>query len=288
MVFQRLAGHLLTIFVTLLIGGLLGATLVRLAPGFGTDERELDLRLNEQSIRMLRQARSEEQNVFRFYLEYLSGLYRGDLGFSRSANRPVVELLEDRLPVTVRSAGAGLLLGWFLGLALALPTAMISSTLYDVATTALSGLALCLPAAVLALLFLFLEGPEALAIGLVVFPRIFRYVRSILGDAKAQSHVLTAKAKGLGVFRVGLWHVLTPTMPQILSLAGVSVNLALGAAIPIEVVCDSPGIGQLAWQAALARDLPLLVNLTLLVTLFTMIANLCSDLMITGSGAEQA
>jgi peptide/nickel transport system permease protein len=77
-------------------------------------------------------------------------------------------------------------------------------------------------------------------------------------------------------------------MPQILSLAGVSVNLALGAAIPIEVVCDSPGIGQLAWQAALARDLPLLVNLTLLVTLFTMIANLCSDLMITASGAEQA
>ncbi|MCI0421532.1 MAG: ABC transporter permease [Acidobacteria bacterium] len=288
MVFQRLARHFLTIFVTLLIGGLLGATLVRLAPGFGADERELDLRLNEQSIQILRQARSEEENVFRFYLQHLSGLFRGDLGFSRSVNRPIVELLEDRLPVTVRSASAGLFLGWLVGFALALPTAMMSSTAYEIATTALSGLVLCLPAAVLALLFLFLEGPEALAIGLVVFPKIFRYMRSLLKDAKMQPHILTAKAKGLGVFRVGLWHVLAPAMPQVLSLAGVSVNLALGAAIPIEVVCDSPGIGQLAWQAALARDLPLLLNLTLLVTLFTMIANLCSDLMITTSGAEQA
>ncbi|MGH9424692.1 MAG: ABC transporter permease subunit [Terriglobia bacterium] len=288
MVLQRLAKHLLAIFTTLLIGGLLGATLVRLAPGFGVDERELDLRLNEQSIQMLRQARSEEASILRFYLGHLAGMCRGDLGFSRSTSRPIVELLEDRLPVTVRSASVGLLLGWLLGFGLALPTAMMISTAYDVATTTLSGLILCVPAAVLALLFLFLEGPEALAIGLVVFPKIFRYVRTLLEVNKTQLHILTAKAKGLGVVRIGLWHVLAPAMPQVLSLAGVSVNLALGVAIPIEVVCDSHGIGQLAWQAALARDLPLLVNLTLLVTLFTMIANLCSDLTITASGAEQA
>ena len=54
--------------------------------------------------------------------------------------------------------------------------------------------------------------------------------------------------------------------------------MALGAAIPIEVICDSPGIGQLAWQAALGRDLPLLVNMTLFVTLVTLGANSASDL----------
>lgn len=288
MVLQRLARHLITIFVTLLIGGFLGATLVRLAPGFGSDERELDLRLSEESIRMLRQTRAEEENVFTLYLQHLRSLCQGDLGFSRSANRPIVELLGDRLPVTLHSASVGLSLGWFLGFALALPIAMMDSAVYDVATVALSGFILCIPAAVLALLFLFLEGPEALAIGLVVFPKIFRYVRSLFLDAKIQPHILTAKAKGLGVFRVGLWHVIAPAVPQILSLAGVSVNLALGTTIPVEVLCDSPGIGHLAWQAALARDLPLLINLTLLVTLFTMIANLCSDLMITASGMEPA
>jgi ABC-type dipeptide/oligopeptide/nickel transport system permease component len=45
--------------------------------------------------------------------------------------------------------------------------------------------------------------------------------------------------------------------PQGLALAGVSATIALSAAIPVEVICDSPGIGQLAWQAATARDLPL-------------------------------
>ena len=64
-----------------------------------------------------------------------------------------------------------------------------------------------------------------------------------------------------------------------LALAGVSVSVALGAAIPIEALSDQPGIGQLAWQAALARDLVLLVNLTLIVTLITVIANSLSDMV---------
>jgi peptide/nickel transport system permease protein len=49
--------------------------------------------------------------------------------------------------------------------------------------------------------------------------------------------------------------------------------MALGAAIPIEVLCDSPGIGQLAWQAALSRDLPVLVSLTLMITLVSAFCN---------------
>jgi peptide/nickel transport system permease protein len=49
--------------------------------------------------------------------------------------------------------------------------------------------------------------------------------------------------------------------------------MAFGAAIPIEALNDSPGVGQLAWQAALNRDLPLIMNLTLLITLITVTAN---------------
>ena len=44
------------------------------------------------------------------------------------------------------------------------------------------------------------------------------------------------------------------------------------------MICDSPGIGQLAWQAALSRDLPVLVNMTLFVTLVTLTANSAADL----------
>jgi peptide/nickel transport system permease protein len=57
-----------------------------------------------------------------------------------------------------------------------------------------------------------------------------------------------------------------------------TVPRAFGAAIPIEALCDSPGLGQLAWQAALNRDLPLIVNVTLIVSLVMFAANWLADL----------
>lgn len=275
---QRLLRHLLTLFLTILLGGLLGATLVRLAPGFGVDEQELNIHLNKASIQALRQSHANEHNLLGFYAQYLRDLLRGNLGVSRSLGRPVAELFAERVPVTLRSVGLGLLLAWPLGCALALPCATYRGWAYDVFATFASGLFLCLPSAVLALLFLYFGGPGPLAIALVVFPRIFRYCRNLLRHTYNLPHVLTAKAKGLHGIRILLWHVLPSAAPPLVALVGVSVSMAFGAAIPIEVLCDSPGIGQLAWQAALGRDLALLVNLTLLVTLVTLAANSASDL----------
>jgi peptide/nickel transport system permease protein len=65
--------------------------------------------------------------------------------------------------------------------------------------------------------------------------------------------------------------------PQLLALGGVSVSIAFGAAIPVEVLCDLPGIGQLAWKAATARDLPLLVAITFVVIVMTQVCNTVSD-----------
>ncbi len=275
---RRLLRHLLTLLLTVLLGGLLGATLVRLAPGFGVDEQELDTRLNPDSIQTLRASRAGENNILQFYGRYLAGLFRGDFGVSRSLGRPVAELFEERAPVTLRSVAVGLLGGWGLGFALALAGVICRGWAYDVFTTILSGVFLCLPSAVLALLFLHVGGPVPLAIAFAIFPRIFRYSRNLLQQTCKLPHVLTARAKGLRNTRILLWHVLPAAAPPLLALIGVSASLAFGAAIPIEVICDSPGIGQLAWQAALSRDLPLLVNMTLFVTLVTRAANTVTDL----------
>jgi peptide/nickel transport system permease protein len=90
--------------------------------------------------------------------------------------------------------------------------------------------------------------------------------------------VLAAEAKGLSSVRVLFAHVVLPAAPQLAALVGISVSLAFGASIPIEVISDTPGIGQLAWRAALDRDLPLLVNFTVLVALMTLVVNSLADL----------
>lgn len=273
-IFQRVAA----MAALMLVGGLLSATLVRFAPGFDVDEQQLDSRLSSESVQALRQTRASDRQLGRFYFHYLGRALRGDLGRSRTLNRPVRELLAERLPVTARLAGAGLLAGWLCAVALAVFATMARRAACDVAATLLAGIFLSLPAAVLALLFVFASAPAYLVIALAVFPKVFSYTRNLLAKSYGQPHLLTAYAKGVGPLRALAWHVLPVAGPQLLAVAGISVSIALGAAIPVEALCGIAGIGQLAWQAALGRDLPLLVNLTMLVTVVTLAANWGSEL----------
>jgi peptide/nickel transport system permease protein len=274
--------------VVLLLGGFFGATLVRLAPGFGVDEQELDSRLSHESIQALRQSRARDDSLLAHYGRYLGRLLQGDLGTSRTLQQPVRHLLAERLPETLKSVGLGLGLGWSLGLSLAIAAVISRSMCLDFLASLLAGIFLCLPAAVLALLFVIARAPGRLALGLIIFPKIFSYARNLFGRSASLPHVLTARAKGLGGFRVFFWHILPVAAPQLIALAGVSVSLAFAASIPVEVLCDLPGIGQLAWKAALGRDLELLVNLTMIVTTITLLANSAADLMRTPWQAREA
>jgi peptide/nickel transport system permease protein len=267
------------ILITVLLGGFLGATLVRFAPGFGIDEEELDSRLSAQSIQALRQSRAEDSNVFVFYFHYLNRLLHGDLGISRTLQRPVRQLVAERLPETLKSVAAGMAVGWTAGFLLAVAVVMSRAWYLDLLGSLLVGILLCLPAAVLALLFVLAQAPSRVLLGLIIFPKVFRYARNLLGRSSALPHVLTARAKGLGNVRVLVWHILPTAAPQLLALLGVTISFAFTAAIPMEALCDMPGIGQLAWKAALGRDVALLVNLTMIVTLVTLMANSASEMM---------
>jgi peptide/nickel transport system permease protein len=275
----KIAGHALALLATVLIGGFLAATLVRLAPGFDADERELDPHLNAQSLQALHEARHRDRNIFKFYLSYMNRAAHGDLGTSLALAQPVRTLLRDRALLTLRLLTMGLGLAWLLTLTLALTAAWLRLSVYDTLTTVVSGTLLCLPAAVLALLSVLWNVPGSFAIAMIVFPHTYRYARNLLVKAYSRPHIVAARAKGLGEARILFWHVLPVVTPQLLAVAGVSVSMAVGAAIPVEALCGFAGIGQLAWQAALARDLPLLVNITILVTLVTLLANAGADVI---------
>ena len=276
---SRIAGHALALTATVLLGGFLSATLVRLAPGFDADEQQLDPHLSAESVQALRAARQQDHNVWRFYFSYMNRAVHGDLGTSLALAQPVRTLLRDRAPLTLRLLAFGLGLAWVAAMSLALTAAWLRISTYDALTTMVSGTFLCIPAAVLALFSVLWNVPGSLAIALIVFPHIYRYARNLLAKSYSLPHIITARAKGLGEARILFWHVVPAVAPQLLALAGVSVSMAVGAAIPVEALCGLPGVGQLAWQAAMARDLPLLVNITILVTLVTLLANSGADVI---------
>ncbi|HXM44992.1 MAG TPA: ABC transporter permease [Bryobacteraceae bacterium] len=263
----------LSLAATALLGGFLTAVLVRVSPGFGVDEHALDPARDAAALRAIQAARPEQGDFLAYSVRHTAAMFRGDFGISRNWNRPVAGLLRERWPVTAQLMAAGLLGGWALALVFALPGLVYPARIWNALAGGLSGLLLCVPSAALALLLFVCAGPVRAVVALAVFPRVFEYLRNVLTHAAAQPHVMAARARGIGPARIILRHIVPVAAPQVLALAGVSVSMAFGAAVAVEVVCDFPGIGQLAWKAALARDLPLLVTLTMLVTMATQMAN---------------
>jgi len=278
-ILRRIARLILTMIATVLLGTLVTGLLVRLAPGFDVDARQLDSRLAHESKEALRDQRLKNADIMHFCIAYLGAAATGDFGESLTLNRPVRELIVERFPTTLRIVGLGLVGGWLLAVTFAFSSVLLHRAAYDAATATISGALLCVPSAVMALLFVLFRAPAQLAIALIVFPRLFRYARNVLESSYSMPHIITARAKGLGMVRVLCWHVIPVSAAPLLALAGVSVSVALGAAVPVEALCGIPGIGQLAWQAAMGRDLPLLITSTVLVTLVTLTANAISDLV---------
>jgi peptide/nickel transport system permease protein len=267
--FKCLAKTLIIVFV----GGFLGATLVRFAPGYGVSEEELDTRLNNDSLQALRLSHAAPPGLTSFYIQYGDRLLHGDLGFSNSMGEPVRQLIAERFPETMKSVGLGVALGWAVGLSLAILSVTARSAAVDFGMSLVATIALCTPAAVLALLCVIAQAPGRLVIAAIIFPKVFQYARNLLSRSAALPHVLAASARGLNRSRIFLRHILPIAAPQLLAVAGITVSMAFTAAIPVEALCDMPGIGQLAWKAALARDLELLVMLTMIVTTVTLLAN---------------
>jgi peptide/nickel transport system permease protein len=271
------SGAVLRLLAVMLMASFAGAMLMRIAPGFSSDDQELNSGLSAQSIQAIRRAHLVDSDIPHFYGQYIASLVRGDLGTSRSLNQPVKELLRERLPTTLANLAFALAGGWLLGLALAIAAQMWDIWVLSFLANGLSGTFISTPAAALALVFLLLRWPPAFAAALLVFPKIYRYTQNLLQQSSEMPHVLTARAKGAGPWRILTWHVAPIAFPQIIALVGVSISIGIGVLLPIEVVSDVAGIGQLAWQAAQARDLPLLVNLTMVVTFVTVCATLISD-----------
>jgi peptide/nickel transport system permease protein len=274
----RLTAAFLNLVFVVLAGGFAASALVRFSPGFDIDENSWNPKISAPTLQAMHALRERENELPRFYLNYLRAAIHGDLGQSDSLRQPVAELLASRAPVTLALVGWGTAAGLLMGAALAWLAVWPGRLTLQLAASGVSGLLLAIPPAVLALAFFFAEAPLALAVALALLPRVFGTLRALFEDLFSSPALLAARARGVPPAVLATRYVLAPAAPRLIALAGVAVVLAFGSAIPIEALCDVPGIGQLAWKAALARDLPLLCGLALIVTFIVAFMQSLGDL----------
>jgi peptide/nickel transport system permease protein len=263
----------------MLLAGFASALLLRFSPGTSVDERELDPRMSQETLAALRAKRAAENSLRLGFVQYLKGAMHGDLGESKSRNAPIADLLTQNAPATLRRLGIGLAGAWLAGLGMAILVARFRQNwVLDSVTSVTAGTLLSLPAAVLAYFCLTAGAAVETVLILVLVPRVFRFSRNLLVQAYGSSHIDMARARGISETRILFGHVFRSAAPQIASLIAASLSMAIGAIIPVEAICDAAGLGRLAWQAAMSRDLPLLVNLTMLIALATTAAMAIAEL----------
>ena len=284
---RRLTKALAHILLTAVAGAVFSGMLTQVAPGYGTSEAELDPHLSRETI-AARTAEAPRPGGARFILHYLAGVGRGKLGLSSVFQRPVLDLIRDRLRPTGALLAEGLAGAWLLALVLGASAALWRSAAWDFGLGLTAALCLCTPAGVVGLALFAWGGPPAAGMALLVFPHLFQYVRNSLRQILSAPHVLAARARGLSGLRILCRYALPAAAPQLGALAALSLTLGIGTAIPLEALCDIPGLGQLFWRCALARDLNVIVNLTVLIAIALQIVNQAAELLVPRRAHEIA
>jgi peptide/nickel transport system permease protein len=238
--------------------------LVRYAPGYFADRRELDAQHAEGVRTELESRRVAEHSAAAMAWVVAAGWLHGKLGMSRQYDVPVWEMVKPRLPVTLSLLARALAFGWVSAIALALPLSAMRGRQAEVPVAVASAVSLAIPIGALATLFLLTNlGGPALAIGLVIAARDFKFLYRLLRREWRAPHVFYARAQGVSTRRIAAAYLLPALAPQLLALLTMSFVLALSMAVPAEVIFDVPGLGQLAWTAATNRDAPVLLTVTL-------------------------
>jgi len=325
-----LAGKLLAALGTVAFVLVLNFFLFRVLPGDPARAGLSDPRLSEASIELVRERFGLDRPVIngveslhplRFgsfwvdpldtqFARYVLNLLRGELGVSYFTNRPVAELLRERLGNTVLLLAAGQLLAFVLGVTLGTFAAVRGGRRADRATM-LTGLAAwSLPSFWLSMILLFLgatlfglplggkatpglqAGPfghlldlgrhlllPTLTFTVVYLGEYLLVTRSALLDVLGEDYVLVARAKGLTRVRVLLRHALPGAALPILTLAALNLGMVVAGAVQIEMVFSWPGLGLAIYEAVVRRDYPVLQGVFLLLALSVVLANLAAELL---------
>lgn len=254
--------------------------LVRFAPGFFSDSREMDAKYAQAARADIQAENNQQQSVGLIAIQEVKSWLHGDFGQSRQYQVPVAQLIGARVQVSALLLAQGLSRGWLLAICAALPISALrqGAVLWRLPFTLL----LSIPTAAMATACILADaGGPVLVLSLLIAAREFNFLRSLLEGAWRSPHLLQGRAQGMSPRALVTLHILPNVAPQLCALTTLSIVTALGALVPIEVIFTVPGVGQLAWSAVMNRDLPVLVAVSLLMACVVGFAGILSTRTVT-------
>jgi peptide/nickel transport system permease protein len=269
------------------------------AVGLGDPVRAmLGQRADPELVEQLRRDYALDRPVPARYLAWMSRLVRGDLGTSYLQQRPVTEIIAERLPATVRLAVGATVISVLLGMGAGVIAALRPGRFLDQLLMSAAVLGISTPVfwlgMMLSLLFAVWLGwlpvsgygdgawanlvLPALTLAAVHTGTIARMTRSSLLEVVRQEYIQSARAKGLAEWRVVVKHALRNALIPVVTVIGIGLaDLLVGAPLT-ETVFAWPGIGRMLVAAVGQRDLPLVMGAVLVFAVIYVMANLLVDL----------
>ena len=305
MTLSFLARRLFHSLTVLLVVTTVTFLIIHLAPG--GPAVLADPKLSPQEVRAIEERLGIDKPIPVQYVRWLGRLARGDLGTSFLYQTPNIEAILSRLPNTILLAGVSLAVTLVIGVPAGAYAGLRANGAADRALSTLSFVSVAMPAFWLGMLLIILfaatwhllpaggaatpglEGSLRDRLAHLVMPvivlsaagiaQVIRYTRSSVRVVLGQDHVRTARAKGLGERTLRRRHVLRNALIPVVTVAGLELPRLIGGAAITETVFTWPGMGRLGVEAALSRDYPLIMAITLFVAAAVITCNLLVDLL---------
>ena len=237
------------------------------------------------------------------YLQWIGGLLHGDLGYSYVSEKPALQEILPRIPITARLAGLALLFSASIGIPLGVISAVHQGTRLDYALRIVSLSGLSLPSFWLGLLILmasvslfgampiFNPNPKtwteafaiyavpAMAVGFRSAALTMRITRSSMLEVLRQDYIRTARAKGASEQSVNYRHALKNAILPVITVIGIEAAFLIGGLIVTETVFNIPGVARFLVEAIRWRDYPIVQNLVMFIAIIVVLVNFLVDLM---------
>jgi peptide/nickel transport system permease protein len=243
-----------------------------------------------------------DQPIIVQYLQWIGGLLQGDLGYAYVSERPAIEEILPRIPVTAKLAALALFFSIVLGVPLGVISAVKQDTALDYTLRVVSLSGLSLPSFWLGLIILMVfvqyfgwipiynDNPASIwhelallsipaaAVGFRASSLIMRLTRSSMLEVLRQDYIRTARAKGASVNAVNYDHALRNAVLPVITIIGIEAAFLIGGLIVTETVFNIPGIARFLVEAIRWRDYPIVQNLVMFIALVVVVVNFLVDM----------